>query len=304
MKVLHSYYEQAVLSLDCKAKLEQFTINGLKFFAVTAGPKEGKLILFLHGFPECWYTWRKQISHFATQGYRVVAPDLRGYGMNDKPQSIKDYQITNLVEDIRQLILQQEKQSAIIVAHDWGGAVAWNFAMWHPQMTERLIILNAPHPVLFSRELRDRTSEQYKMSWYMRFFQKPRWPEKVLTADFARTARWFFNDKFSHDSTYNEEDLALYAASYAVPDAIPALLNWYRASFQIRGKNIPENKVIDAPTLVLWGEKDQALSIKLLDGLREWVPNIEIKRISEAGHFVQNDASDRVNEEILAFLAR
>lgn len=303
MKGLQSYYEQAILSLDCQAKLEQFPINGLTFHAVTAGPKEGKLILLLHGFPECWYTWRKQIPYFASQGFRVVAPDLRGYGMNDKPKSIEDYHITNLVEDIRQLILQQKKQSAIIVAHDWGGAAAWNFAMWHPQMTERLVILNAPHPVLFSRELRDRTSEQHKMSWYMRFFQKPRWPEKVLTADFTRTANWFFNDKFGH-ATYNEEDLALYAASYAVPDAMSALLNWYRASFQLRGKAIPENKVINAPTLVIWGVNDQALSIKLLDGLEEWVPSIEIRRISEAGHFVQNDASDKVNEEISVFLAR
>jgi pimeloyl-ACP methyl ester carboxylesterase len=298
-------YKSAISALSCDAALESYTINGLGFNAVAAGAKGSKLILLLHGFPECWYSWRKQIPALVQAGYRVVAPDLRGYGMNDKPERIDDYHISLLTDDVRQIISKEGAESAIIVGHDWGGAVAWNLAMSSPELVDQLIILNAPHPVTFSRELKDRISEQYKMSWYIRFFQKLSWPEKVLASSPSYTANWFFRRKWvSSPDAFTDRDLALYAATYAIPGSIQAMLNWYRASFRYRSGPRPILQPIHMKTLVIWGQEDQVLSQRLLEGLDEWVLNLEVIRIEHAGHFVQNEAPDYVTNQLLDFLNR
>ena len=298
-------YEDAISALSCDAALERYTINGLSFYAVVAGAKGNKLILLLHGFPECWYSWHKQIPALVRAGFRVVAPDLRGYGMNDKPEHINDYHTSLLTDDVRQIILNEGAENAIIVGHDWGGAVAWNLAMSSPELVERLIILNAPHPVTFSRELKDRSSEQYRMSWYIRFFQKLSWPEKILASSPSYTTNWFFRKKWvSHPDAFTDRDLELYAATYAVPGAIHAMLNWYRASFRYRSGPKPNIQPIHIKTLVIWGQDDQVLSRNLLEGLEEWVPNLEINMIKHAGHFVQNEAPDDVTKQLLHFLSR
>lgn len=305
MKQLQAKYEEAIASLNCNAELQKYTINHLTFYAAVAGDRTGKLVVLLHGFPECWYSWRKQIPVLVDAGYYVVAPDLRGYGLNDQPEEMKHYSIRYLADDIKELIKQQNKGKAIVIAHDWGGASAWNFAMWYPEFIDRLIILNAPHPVTFARELRNKQNEQYKKSWYMRFFQKKSWPERLFLNDPLQTAKWFFIEKWGYNTDeYTEEDLSLYATLYRTPNVMEAMLNWYRASYQYRQKDTPAPSKIQIDTLVIWGEQDRSLSIKLLDGLEEWVDSLTIKRIPNAGHFVQNEAPEQVNDIVLKYLSK
>ncbi|HLF48791.1 MAG TPA: alpha/beta hydrolase [Methylomirabilota bacterium] len=161
--------------------------NGLRFHVVTAGPADGGpsrgLVLLLHGFPEFWYSWRRQIPALASAGFEVAAPDLCGYNDSDKPEGVEAYRITNMVEDVAGIVRALGHERAGIVGHDWGGAVAYAFAMLHPEMTDRPCVLNSPHPALFSRELQRSNVEQLRKSWYMFFFQLPEAPERLLAAD-------------------------------------------------------------------------------------------------------------------------
>jgi pimeloyl-ACP methyl ester carboxylesterase len=273
--------------------------NGIRMHYVTQGT--GPLIVLLHGFPEFWYSWRHQILFLAEQGYRVVAPDLRGYNDTDKPR--RGYAVSTLLRDIVGLIKGLGEEKAIIVGHDWGGVLAWAFALNYPQMTERLIVLNAPHPAAFARDLR--TLQQLRKSWYAFAFQIPWLPEFLLGRKHAALIGKMIYAAAVQKTAFPSEVLAIYQDAMSKPGALRASINYYRATFRnplsIGGGS---ETIVNAPTLLIWGDQDVALGIHLTRGLEQWVPNLKIEHIPDSGHWVQQEKPDEVNMFLLDFLSQ
>jgi epoxide hydrolase 4 len=278
----------------------ELTTNGIQMHYVTQGT--GPLVVLLHGFPEFWYSWRHQIPAIAEQGYRVVAPDLRGYNDTEKPK--RGYDIPTLLRDIAGLIHGLGEESAIVVGHDWGGVLAWQFAIDYPQMTEKLIILNAPHPGAMQRELRH--FSQLRKSWYIFAFQLPWLPEYVLTKNNANEIGRMLRGAALQKEAFPREETAKYQAAMSKPGSAHAALTYYRkvfrSMFSFSGSSRSHRYEVEAPTLLIWGEQDIALGIGLTEGLDPWVPHLRIKRIPDSGHWVQQEQPEKVNEYILAFL--
>jgi epoxide hydrolase 4 len=273
--------------------------NGIRMHYVTQG--SGPLIVLLHGFPEFWYSWRFQISFLAEHGYAVIAPDLRGYNDTDKPR--KGYDVATLTCDIEGLIKGLGQEKAIIVGHDWGGAVAWVFAARYPEMTERLIVMNAPHPLAFQREMR--TLRQLRKSWYIFFFQLPWLPEYMLLRNNANEVGRMLRGAAVQKSTFPREVTASFQQAMSKPGAMKAALNYYRQIFGRTPWSLAATSNgfrIKAHTLIIWGEQDIALGIELLNGLEQWVDSLQIRRIPDSGHWVQQEQPGKVNQLMLEFL--
>ena len=282
-------------------------VNGLRLHCARAG--SGRLMLFLHGFPEFWYCWRRQLEHFGARGWQAVAPDLRGYNLSDKPAEVAQYRAKHLVEDIRQLAAGLTSEKFVLVAHDWGGAAAWGFASAHPELLSHLVIVNSPHPYTFWRELC--TSEaQRKASDYMLLLRDAK-AERALSEDnFRRLLGMAFGD--SAPGSFTAEDQAAYVAAWSQPGALTGGLNYYRASplypptaADPGAKKLqldPASFMVRVPTLVIWGERDQALLTGLLDGLESCVPQLKVVRVPEASHWIVREQPERVNREIEAFV--
>lgn len=273
-------------------------VNGVRLHYVEAG--EGPLVVLLHGFPEFWYSWRHQIPALAGAGFRVIAPDQRGYNTSDKPKGVGSYRIESLVDDVAGLIAHAGESKATVVGHDWGGAVAWAVPMQRPEVVEKLIVLNSPHPRALQRELR--SLSQLRKSWYFFFFQLPWLPEAVLRmGDSRMIERQFMRDPVP-PGTFSEEDVAAYKDAMRQPGALTASINYYRAAFRRNPMSTANLAQIDVPTLLIWGERDSYLGPGLAEGLEEWVPDIRVERIPEGSHWVQVDSAPRVNELMIAFL--
>jgi pimeloyl-ACP methyl ester carboxylesterase len=290
---------RAVHLLGVPAESRLLSVGDLQLHAVVAGPEEGPLALLLHGFPECWYSWRHQIPVLAHAGYRVVALDQRGYNLSDKPAGVASYQIDHLTADIVGLIASLGRERATVIAHDWGGMAAWRLAMDYPQAVERLVVMNAPHPVAFAKALAADWSQRLK-SWYILFFQVPWLPEALFSLSPLATARLFFRATAVRRDAFSEADLEVMAAALAQPGALRAMIHWYRAAFRYRPAR--RARTIEAPTLLIWAEDDVALGRSLTYGLERGVPHLQIHYIAGCGHWVQNEAPAEVNERLLAFL--
>jgi pimeloyl-ACP methyl ester carboxylesterase len=291
---------QALRQLNVAAEARFIPVNGLNLHTIVAGPPDGPLVVLLHGFPECWYTWRKQIKPLAEAGYRVVMPDQRGSNLSDKPPGVHHYRPEALAADIVELIRSFGRKTATVVGHDWGGAMAWYLGMHHPDLVEKLIVMNAPHPATFLREIRSNPAQQRK-SWYIVFFQLPIVPEEVLGHDPIESARFFFRRGAINQEAFSSFDLHVMATALAQPGALTGMLNWYRAVVRERS-SVESLRAIDRPTLLIWAEDDIALGRSLTYGLEPWVANLKIHYIPRCGHWVQNEAPEEVNEQLLAFL--
>jgi pimeloyl-ACP methyl ester carboxylesterase len=273
-------------------------VNGIRLHVVEAGA--GPLVVLLHGFPEFWYSWRRQLPALAAAGFHAVAPDLRGYNASDKPSNVSDYRIRHLVDDVAGLIAALGERRAHVVGHDWGGVIAWKLAMLRPDLVERLVILNAPHPAAFARALG--SPAQWLRSHYMVFFQIPWLPEWLLsTGDFTLLGRTLRREPVVREA-FTAEDVAHYKHALTRPGALTAALNYYRATFRYPSELRRGARQVTAPTLLIWGERDRYLGIGMTEELDQWVPNLQVERIPEASHWVQNDAPGRVNELLLQFL--
>ena len=273
--------------------------NGIRLHCVVAG--SGPLVVLLHGFPEFWYSWRHQIPALVAAGFRVAAPDLRGYNDSDKPEGIEAYRMTELVEDVAGLVRALGEERAAIVGHDWGGALAYAFAMLHPEMTTRLAVLNCPHPAIFGRAITEGDLEQMQKSWYMFFFQLPVLPEALLAANNFKLLKQFAYDN-SRRGTFSRRDLARYFEAFAKPGALTGAINWYRAMFRRPqgGRAYPK---IAAPTLVIWGTADHFLGAHLLNRMkRHFAGPFKLVRLPGVSHWVQQEAPRRVNALLLGFL--
>ena len=275
--------------------------NGVNLHYVSQG--QGKLMLMLHGFPEFWYSWRYQIAAFAAK-YHVVAIDMRGYNNSDKPADLSAYKMPELIADVRGVIQELGYQDCILVAHDWGGGIAWNFAYEHPAMVEKLIIMNLPHPAKFLAGLK--TWQQLQKSWYIFFFQLPWLPEFIFQANNYQAIASAFIDMAIDKSAFSAEDLLAYQSAAAKPGALTAMINYYRANFSIPpSADLNRNYgILDIPTLMIWGEEDTALGKELTYGTDAYVRDLTIKYIAQCSHWVQQEQPDLVNQYMEDFLAQ
>lgn len=282
-------------------------VNGVRLHYATAG--RGPLMLFVHGFPEFWYAWRHLLPEFA-RDYQAVAPDTRGINLSSKPEGVKAYHVAQVTEDLRQLVAHLGHERCVLVGHDWGGACAWNFAMRHPECVERLVIINAPHPVTFARELRD-SAAQRQASDYMRLLRSDKAERVLADNDFARLAAFF---REGSGTAADDATLSAYRAAWSQPGALTAGLNYYRASPLFPPEPgaapshlpalRPEDFTVRVPTLVIWGERDSALLPGLLDGLDACVPDLRVERIADASHWVVHEQPARVGALIRGFVGR
>jgi len=290
-------------------------VKGTRLHCVTEG--SGPLMLFLHGFPEFWYEWKEQLREFS-KDYLAVAPDLRGYNLSDKPASLEAYRVPALLEDIRGLADHfREGKKFILVAHDWGGALAWGFAMAHPEYLEKLIIINAPHPVIFQKLLAS-DPDQQQASQYMFLLRSPR-AEEELSANGCAFLVQIVLGELLKSGKFTEADKDAYLKAWSQPGALTGGLNYYRANEvgppappQVereigtsagKFRLDPALAVVRVPTLVIWGEQDIALTVKNLDGLEKFVPQLTVKRVPDGSHWVIHEKPAEVNAYIRAFLS-
>jgi len=284
-------------------------VNGIRLHYVSAG--QGKLIMFVHGFPEFWFEWEKQLIEF-DRDYQAVAMDMRGYNLSSKPSDVEKYHVKNLIEDLRALAEHLGHEKFIMVGHDWGGAVAWSAAIRHPELLEKLIIINSPHPAVFARELLNNPAQQ-KASQYMLMLRSTE-AERVLSEkNFARLTGVLV--QFGSKWEMTGEKRQKYIDAWSQPGALTGSLNYYRASplYPPTSKsdeeqissilNLPKEMfAVKMPTLVIWGEQDQALLTGNLDGLEEYIENLTVKRIPDSTHWVIHEQPELVNSLIRDFI--
>lgn len=277
--------------------------NGIRIHYVTAG--KGPLVVLLHGFPEFWYAWRHQIGELA-EHFQVVVPDLRGYGDTERPANISDYDSNHLVLDTAGLIEALGHEKAHLVGHDWGGAVAWRLAMKQPQLVDRLVVLNCPHPYNLAEAQRT-NRRQIGKSWYIFFFQIPYLPELFFKLSPKKFLDRVFKGVSFSNQTINNQDLEVYRQALEKPGAFEAALNYYRAAFRKTSKKDPSQtesiKKIKAPTLLIWGEDDPAMGKELTDGMEPLFEGpFSIRFIPNCGHWVNEQQPELVNQLLVEFL--
>ena len=284
-------------------------VNGIRLHYVSEG--QGNLIMFVHGFPEFWFAWEKQLKEFS-KDYQAVAPDMRGYNLSSKPSNVEEYHVKNLIEDLKALAKYLGHEKMIMVAHDWGGAVAWSAAMRHPELLEKLIIINSPHPAVFARELLHNPDQQ-TASQYMLLLRSAK-AERVLSENnYTRLADVLI--QFGSKWAMSEEKRFKYIDAWSQPGALTGSLNYYRASplypptsnedeKQISAiLNLPKEMLaVKVPTLVIWGEQDQALLTGNLEGLEDYVADLTVKKIPDGTHWVIHEQSELVNALIRDFI--
>jgi epoxide hydrolase 4 len=273
--------------------------NEVKLHVVQAGPGSGVPVMLLHGFPEFWYGWRKQIPALVEAGCRVIVPDQRGYNLSDKPKGVKNYSVNILVRDIVGLIDALGYEKVNLAGHDWGGIVAWTLADQYPERLHRLSVFNAPHPAVMRRTL-SRDPDQMRRSWYAMFFQLPWIPEAAIKWNDWQAAVRSLRGSSTHNS-FSDEDILEYKQAWSQPGAMTSMLNWYRAAarYSLQTSNDTRIKV---PTLMMWGMKDFALSHRLARPSMDYVDEGNLILFPDATHWIQHDAAEEVNHYLVDFL--
>ncbi|WP_225335428.1 alpha/beta fold hydrolase [Halomicrobium urmianum] len=294
-------------TVDDRVEHHRARVDGVSLHYVTAGPEDGDLVVLLHGFPEFWYSWRCQIPALVDAGYRVLAPDMRGYNRSEAPDGVAAYDLDELVGDVAGLIEHVGRERAHVVGHDWGGLVAWQVGIDRPDAVDRLAVMNAPHPGAYLRDLT--TWEQLRKSWYVLAFQVPRLPEWGISRDDFAAFDEMFREGTVRPDAFTDADLERYRAAFR-RSGLAGPVNYYRALARRRARQgaiapfdgWPDWRV-DVPTLLLWGERDLALATSLTRGVERWVPELRVERFEDAGHWIHIDAVDRVNGALSGFLA-
>jgi len=281
-------------------KFSHKRINGIRLHVAEAGPRDGPLVVLLHGFPEFWFGWRHQIGALAAAGYHVVAPDQCGYGHSDKPEDVSAYELDRLADDVLGLAAGFGGERFRVVGHDWGASVGWWLATHHADRIDRLVAMNAPHPAIWY-EAMQRDPEQRRRSWYLRFFRLPWVPELILRRDDFRALRQGFGDAIRPDA-FTVDDMAYYRRAWSQPGAVRAMLNWYRAF--LRKPPGPSSRIrIGLPTLILWGERDRYAGRELAKASAALCDRAEIKWFANATHWLQHDEPAEVARRCVEFFA-
>ena len=270
-------------------------VNGVRLHVVTAGDEDDPLVVLLHGFPEFWYGWHRSIAPLVDAGYRVLVPDQRGYNRSEKPDGVRNYRITELSGDIVGLIDSAGRESAHVVGHDWGAAVAWDLALRHPGSVDRLGIVNVPHPTVFAETLTS-NPRQLAKSWYMLFFHLPRLPEWIQQrVDYRQFVESLRDAK---PGTFSETDIERYRAAW--DRGLTGMINWYRAVFRYREE--PPRERVTAPTLVVWGERDEYLLAEMAPESVAYCDDGRLERVPEGTHWVHHEYPDDVTDYIIDHL--
>jgi epoxide hydrolase 4 len=295
--------------------------NGLRFHYVHAG--EGPMILFLHGYPSFWYQWKDQLNDFGKDHF-AVAPDLRGYNLTTIPQGTDQYKMKLLVKDIHDFAEKVAPgKKFVLVGHDWGGLLAWTFAMYHPEMLEKLVIVNAPHPFIFEREMKENPVQRWGSSYTFAFnnYDGYKWDEKLSANDFAGLTQGILGEQIK-SGRYTDADVAAWKKAWSVPGALNAGLDYYRANHLNPPFNethpadkIPtswsaaavtegaKSPIIHVPTLVVWGLTDTALQQGNLSGMEKLVPDVHFKLYPHDSHWVSISKSPEVIQDIRDFIS-
>ncbi len=267
--------------------------NGLSFMVDEAGEGEDVAVL-LHGFPESRFSWRYQIPLLADLGWRVIAPDLRGYGESSRPGRKSDYEVGHLVDDVAGLFEAAGARRRLLIGHDWGAAIAWAFALDKRLPLDGLVIMNVPHPAVLGRVMRASWRQPLR-SWYMGFFQIPGLPEAMMTAGGARAIGQAFTGMAVDKSRFPPEVTDVYRKNALIPGAMTAMINYYRANTGMLNRWGATPPVIEVPTLMIWGEEDSALGIENTEGYGPLVSDFTLRRLPGVSHWVQQEAPERVN---------
>lgn len=274
--------------------------NGITLHVVQAGNPDAPLVILLHGFPEFWWGWRRQIAPLVEAGYRVWVPDQRGYNLSDKPSQISEYRLDKLAEDIVGLVEAAGVKEAVIVGHDWGAAVAWRLAGQAPQVVKKLVIMNVPHNRVMRRFLL-KDWGQRRRSWYFFFFLLPFLPET-----FSRLGNWNSTIQamkaIGVPTSFQDESWEPYREAWSQPHAFRSMIHWYRAILRFAPPHLPSPR-ITMPTLMLWGMQDKALKHEMAQPSIELCDRGELVMLPHASHWVQHDAADEVNHHLLRFLS-
>ncbi|WP_410766820.1 alpha/beta fold hydrolase [Haloferax sp. DFSO60] len=286
------------IALPTEATGRTVDVGDVSLYVVEAGPKDGELVVLLHGFPECWYAWADYVRPLTEAGYRVVIPDQRGYNRSDKPDEISAYRIDELSDDVVGLIDALDRERAHVVGHDWGGAVAWWTALHHEDRLSSLSVINLPHPNVFARHLR-RDPRQQLRSWYVLFFQLPKIPELL-----APLRNWETLHRVMADSalpgTFSPSDFDHYRTAWDTPDAYNAMVNWYRAVVRDRPK--PRRQTVSVPTLILWGAKDRFLSRQMARESLGYCEDGHLRVFDDATHWVHHEEPVAVAHSLVEHL--
>lgn len=275
--------------------------NGIQLHVVLAGPAEGEPILLLHGFPEYWGGWQKQIPALAEAGYRVIVPDQRGYGQSDVPNGVRAYALPELGKDVIGLLDHFGIEKVNLVGHDWGAVVAWGVALTFPERVKKLGILNVPHPAAMLAYLR-KSFKQLRKSWYIGFFQLPGLADWLLKReDFALAVRLLLGS--GKKGTFSRAELEDYKKAWAASGGLTGMINWYRALLRYPAPT-PADLRIHRPVLILWGKQDVALSHEMAELSIELCDNGQLVYFENATHWVQHDEAEAVNARLLGFFSQ
>lgn len=287
------------MALPMELEHSYIKTNNIRLHVVQAGPKSGIPVLLLHGFPEFWYGWRKQIPALAAAGCRVIVPDQRGYNLSDKPKGKNAYCVETLVEDITGLIRALDYEKVNLIGHDWGALIGWVLAIQHPEMLHRLGIINVPHPSVMKRFLQ-RDIKQMRRSIYALFFQLPWLPETIMRAGNWRAAALGMR-RSGKPNAFTDEDIEKYKEAWSQPGAITAMLNWYRAAPRYFSQ-ITNGMRVQVPTLILWGVQDFALSRRMARPSLDYCEEGNLIFFPDATHWVQHEEAEDINHHLIDFV--
>ncbi len=281
-----------------ETSFRQIDFGGLRLHVAEAGPRTGPLVVLLHGFPEFWYGWRHQIGPLAAAGFRVLAPDQRGYNLSDKPRPVRDYGLDRLTDDAVGLIDAMGRDTACLAGHDWGALVAWWTAVRFPERLERLAILNVPHPLVMRRHLRT-DPEQRRRSSYVFHFQVPWLPERKFRQDnFARGVRAVQGT--ARPGTFSDTDMAAYREAWSRPGAVRSMIHWYRAALRHPPARVA-NPRVTVPTLILWGARDPFLGRQMVEPSLAMCDDGRLVWYEEATHWLQHEEPEAVSRQLVDF---
>lgn len=273
-------------------------VNDVRLHVVSAGDGADTPVVLLHGYPEFWYCWLDYLDPLVDAGYRVLVPDQRGYNLSDKPEGTKSYRISALSSDIAELITSTGNESAHVIGHDWGAAVAWDLSLRHPEKIDRVGIINVPHPEVLQDELTSSLSQMRK-SWYMFFYQLPKVPEWYHSRNNFQP---FVEAMQTGDPrAFSPEDFDRYRAAWSQAGALTAMINWYRALF--RHRDVPPREHVRQPTLVIWGEDDSYLNPGMAPKSIEYCEAGRLERFPEASHWIHHEKTQEITDLLIDHLA-
>lgn len=288
------------MNIDPKIRFDYAQVGGVRLHYAIAGEGD-ELVILLHGFPECWYSWRHQLPALSER-YTVVAPDLRGYNLSDKPSGRGSYHLDELADDVIGLINHFGRSKAAVIGHDWGGAIAWHIGFNHPQFLSKLGSFQTPPPPVWKRNL---SMRQLAASWYMFFFQLPYLPEFILEANNFALLRRALKESTAERGMIADADIDVYKKAWAEPGALTAMLNYYRANVfgRLLGPSTTEKRVT-VPTLFVYGQQDQAILPETVRGVGEVIEaKFDQFLVPTAAHWIQQEIPNEINDILLEFLA-